>query len=247
MEYTLCTGVERPDMFEIQAEVDWPEFIIHDLVNLRYWESLFDKFPVYQFALFDKGEMVGCANSIPLSMDLNAMDFNDRGWDWALEKGFEDLASGKVPTVLCGLQIGINNKYKGKGISSLLIEEMRNIAIRNEYRFLILPIRPTLKQKYPLQDMSDYIRWTNKEGMPYDPWIRAHVKYGAEIISICERAMYIPGTVAEWESWTGMSFQSSGNYIVPGALSPVVVSLEEDRVEYFEPNVWVAHKVESLR
>lgn len=241
MEYKVYTGVERPDMFEIQSGIDWPEFILHDPVSDRYWESLFEKFPACQFALFDGEEMVGCANSIPLSMNRDAMEFNDRGWDWALEKGFEDLASEKAATVLCGLQIGINNCYKGKGISSLLIEEMRNIALLHQYKALILPIRPTLKHKYPLLDTNEYIRWKNKNGMPFDPWIRAHVKYGAEIVSVCEKAMYIPGTIAEWESWTGLSFQTSGSYIVEGALTPVNVSLENDLVEYTEPNVWVIH------
>lgn len=245
MEYKVCTGLERSDMFEIQAGIDWPEFILHDPVGEHRWESLFDKFPAFQFALFDNDEMVGCANSIPLSMNTDSIDYNDGGWDWALNKGFEDQASGEIPTVLCGLQIGINNKYKGKGISSLLIEGMRNIASDNQCKALILPIRPTLKHKYPLQDMTDYIRWTNKEGMPYDPWIRAHVKYGAEIISVCKKAMYIPGSVAEWELWTGLSFQTSGKYIVPGALSPVVVSLEEDKVEYTEPNVWIVHTLDK--
>lgn len=244
MEYEICTGAERPDMFEIQAGIDWPEFILHDPVGERCWEGLFEKFPAYQFALLNDGEMVGCANSIPLSLNPDAIEYNDRGWDWALDKGFEDLASQKAPTVLCGLQIGINNKYKGKGISSLLIEGMRSIALDNQCKALILPIRPTLKHKYPLQDMADYICWTNKDGMPYDPWIRAHVKYGAEIVSVCEKAMYIPGTVAEWESWTGLSFQTSGKYIIQGALSPVVVSLEEDKVAYTEPNVWVVHQLD---
>lgn len=241
MEYKVYTGLERPDMFEIQSGIDWPEFILHDPVSDRYWEGLFEKFSAYQFALFRGDEMVGCANSIPLSMDIDAMEYNDRGWDWALEKGFKDLASQKTATVLCGLQIGINNNYKGKGISSLLIDGMRNIALQHQYKALILPIRPTLKHKYPLLDMNEYIHWTNKNGMPYDPWIRAHVKYGAEIVSVCKKAMYIPGTIAEWESWTGLSFQTSGNYIVEGALSAVNVSLEKDLVEYMEPNVWVIH------
>lgn len=245
MKYTVCTGIERADMFDIQAGIDWPEFILHDPIGERYWESLFKQFPAFQFALFDNDEMVGCANSIPLSMNPEAMEYNGGGWDWALNKGFEDLASHQTPTVLCGLQIGINSHYKGKGISSLLIEEMRNIALRNRFKALILPIRPTLKQQYPLQEMADYIRWTDKNGMPYDPWIRAHVKQGAEIVTVCEKAMYIPGTVAEWESWTGLSFQASGRYIVPGALTPVVVSLANNRVEYTEPNVWMVHRLDK--
>ena len=36
-------------------------------------------------------------------------------------------------------------------------------------------------------------------------------------------------------------FDKSGSSIVPGALSPVHVSLEQDHAVYVEPNLWVCH------
>lgn len=53
--------------------------------------------------------------------------------------------------------------------------------------------------------------------------------------------MTITGSVAEWEKWTGMRFPESGEYVVPGALRPVVVDLEEDLGLYEVPNVWMLH------
>ena len=55
--------------------------------------------------------------------------------------------------------------------------------------------------------------------------------------------MTIPGTVAEWEEWTDMTFPDSGTYVVPGALVPVQIDLEGDRGLYVEPNVWLEHIV----
>jgi hypothetical protein len=55
--------------------------------------------------------------------------------------------------------------------------------------------------------------------------------------------MTIVGTLAEWSLWTGMPFDRSGELMVAGALSPVMVSLEQDCVVYIEPNVWVQHPV----
>jgi hypothetical protein len=40
-----------------------------------------------------------------------------------------------------------------------------------------------------------------------------------------------------------MPFDRSGEVLVAGALSPVMVSLEQDYAVYIEPNVWVQHPV----
>ncbi|HPI33463.1 MAG TPA: transferase, partial [candidate division Zixibacteria bacterium] len=57
------------------------------------------------------------------------------------------------------------------------------------------------------------------------------------------RSMYIPGSIAQWEAWTGLTFPGSGEYVVPGGLAPVRVDRERDRAEYLEPNVWMRHRL----
>jgi len=53
--------------------------------------------------------------------------------------------------------------------------------------------------------------------------------------------MVIAGTLAEWREWTGLPLAESGPTVVPGALSPVHVSLKQDHAVYVEPNLWVRH------
>ncbi len=53
--------------------------------------------------------------------------------------------------------------------------------------------------------------------------------------------MTIVGTLADWSQWTGVTFDSSGEIEVPGALVPVLASVEHDRAAYVEPNVWIRH------
>ena len=48
-------------------------------------------------------------------------------------------------------------------------------------------------------------------------------------------------TVEEWESWTGMLFPESGNYIVAGALSPLSIDREHNCGCYTEPSLWMLH------
>ena len=42
-----------------------------------------------------------------------------------------------------------------------------------------------------------------------------------------------------------MRFPESGAYVVPGALQPVVMDLEQNYGVYEEPNVWMHHPVEE--
>ena len=51
-----------------------------------------------------------------------------------------------------------------------------------------------------------------------------------------------PGTVAEWEEWTGLASPESDRYVVPGALEPITIDREADRGTYVEPNDWVLHR-----
>lgn len=83
-----------------------------------------------------------------------------------------------------------------------------------------------------------------EDGLPYDPWLRIQVKSGGTILHPCSHAMTIPGTVAQWEEWTiSLRFFQSGDYIIPGALVPVHMNMEQDLGLYVEPNVWVMHQL----
>jgi hypothetical protein len=86
-----------------------------------------------------------------------------------------------------------------------------------------------------------------EDGLPYDSWVRTHVRAGTQIVKVAPRSMVIAGTIAEWSRWTGLGFTASGPAIVPGALSPIHVSLEQDHAVYVEPNLWVRHRLICAR
>lgn len=122
-----------------------------------------------------------------------------------------------------------------------LFAAFKRCAKIHGYSSLILPVRPTLKSQYPTIPMENYINW-EKDGLPFDPWLRVHVKLGGKILKIANPSMVVEGTVADWQKWTGMYFGDSGNYIVRGALNPVNIDLKKDIGKYIEPNIWVSHK-----
>ena len=89
--------------------------------------------------------------------------------------------------------------------------------------------------------MHKYADRVRTDGLPEDPWLRVHVRLGAEFVRVCPTSMTIPGTLAQWRGWTGLPFDTSGLVVVPDALVPVHVDVEQNHAVYIEPNVWLRH------
>ncbi|MCC9043526.1 N-acetyltransferase [Myroides sp. M-43] len=244
--FTTAKDLTQEQSIDYNNQVDqfnvWPAYVLADKVNLKYWPAIYELFADCQFYLLEGEVVVGNGNCIALHLsETELANLPDRGWDWALEKSVLDYNKGLVPNTLCALQIGLNKEYQGKGISNQLISYMKSIALKMSLDAFILPIRPNLKTNFPLIAMDQYIKWTNKEGLPYDAWVRTHVKGGANIVKVCSESMIVKGTVKEWESWTGLTFQSSGEYLLPVLLNPITIDLANDRGIYIEPNVWMQY------
>lgn len=246
MEFATITGKQCPDLMDISDEIiisSWPEFMRKDPVANKYWSDLYQTFPEFQFTLLETGtyNAIAVGSSIPLAWDGNLGDLPDDGWDWALEQGFKDYAAKRTPNIQCALSITVSQKYRGKGISAHAVQAMKSMCFANGFHTMIAPVRPSFKSLYPLTPMERYIQWRNDDGLPFDPWIRVHVRLGAEIVKVCPQSMRITGTVEDWEHWTGMRFPESGMYIVPGALVPVEIDHDANQGTYVEPNVWMRH------
>jgi GNAT superfamily N-acetyltransferase len=245
-EFTVVTAKDWDDLPAVDEQLAgrvWPAFMLHDAVSNRLWSRLYTVFPEYQFALLEiaTDRAMAVVNSLPLTWDGEPEDLPDDGWDWALETGFLDQAEERAPRTQCALSIAVAPEFQGKGLSAHALKAMKSIGQAHGLNSLVAPVRPSLKSRYPLTPIEDYTHWKNEQGLPFDPWLRVHARQGAEIIRVCPRSMRIEGSIADWESWAGMVFPESGQYIVPGALVPVEMVLEKDRGIYIEPNVWMHH------
>jgi len=227
------------DKADVVSLPSWPEFMMHDVVANHNWRALNSKFSDFQFALMEKdsGKWITVGNSIPLYFDEPLETLPDAGWDWAVLSGME---SDVPPNLLCALAIQILPEYRSRGLSSIMIRIMREIGQQFGLYQLIAPVRPNKKCDYPLIPMETYINW-KKAGEQFDPWLRVHERLGARVLKVCPQAMKISGSIQEWEDWTGLSFQTSAKYIVPGALTSISVNGEKNQAEYIEPNVWMLH------
>jgi GNAT superfamily N-acetyltransferase len=223
----------------------WPEFMLHDPVADENWHELFDRFSEYQFALLDRetNRMAAMANSLPFYWNQPLEELPEGGWDWVFLKAVEDHKQGTKPNIQSAIQINIHPDYQSQGLSTRMVENMRLIGHSKGFKYLVAPVRPNQKSKYPLISIDDYIRWTNEDDLPFDAWLRVHARMGARIIKPCHQAMSIRGTRLEWETWTGMKFPQSGQYVISGALNPMEMNIEKGEGIYVEPNVWMVHEV----
>jgi GNAT superfamily N-acetyltransferase len=176
-------------------------------------------------------------HSVPTPWDGSEADLPS-GWDEAFTRAFE---SEREPTVLCALAIAVLPERRGEQLSNRMIEAMRDAARTHALRELIAPVRPTLKERYPLTPIERFVEWRRADGTHFDPWIRTHERVGGEIIALAPQSMVIEAPVSDWEEWTSLRLPEGGTYVVDGMLAPLEVRRGIGR--HVEPNVWVRHFV----
>jgi hypothetical protein len=120
---------------------------------------------------------------------------------------------------------------------------MSDSARRNGFGSLIAPVRPSGKERYPLVPIERYSTWRRPDGSLFDPWMRVHQRLGARVLKPEQRSLRITSTVTDWEEWTGVAFPETGEYWFPGGLAPVSIDRSRDRGRYFEPNIWMHHRL----
>ena len=247
MTAAVYTAKERPDLAERGAALTpevWPEYNAHGAVPLRFWPGLYDEFPEFQFVLYDEetDEVVAEGHSLPLRWEGTA-EALPAGIDGAMPAAFELRAHGEAANTLCAMAIEIPPRHQGRGLSRVMIDAMLAIAAAHGLGDLIAPVRPSWKERYPITPIERYARWSRDDGLPFDPWMRVHARAGGYVLRAEPRSLHIPGAVADWEEWTGMEFPESGHYVFPRALAPLEIDREADAGGYWEPNVWMAHRV----
>ncbi len=202
-----------------------------------------------------------------------------------------------IPNALSALSITVRADRRNCGFAETLIEAMKQIARQEHLRILVAPLRPTRKSEYPWVSMENYIERTLSEPpaasvltptagehknlfgtpaaaglpirskLPFDPWLRKHVRLGGSLVKIAPSSMIVRGSFAEWQAWTGIDFDSlvrdrrhatqekmdqrdlesiEQEFIevaIPGGLVPLRVSIHDGTCTYTEPNVWLYHEV----
>ena len=250
----VASFAQRPDLRdkvfgpEIQSAV--PEFMRHDpAAALYYGNGQLDHYREFGLVAVDSAQPdrpVARAFSVPFAFGDGTKgreELPDGGWDAVIRWADQDRRAGRPATAVSALEIMVAPRLQRRGISRLMLTALRDNARRLGFADLYAPLRPTDKHREPLTPFADYVARRREDGSPHDSWVRTHVRAGARIVKVAHCSMVVAGTIAEWSRWTGLSFTASGPAIVPGALSPIHVSLEQDHAVYVEPNLWVHHQL----
>ena len=230
--------------YKVAVQNAFPKIILCSKVIENYWDRVESYFPECQlFLIDDSNQLLGFVNSLPLHWDRPLSTLPDQGWDWMLEKGISDYENAILPNTLGGLQIIVTKDHRGKGYSKVLISEAKATVAKLGFAHFVIPIRPTFKDRFPNMKMTDYIQ-KQENGKTYDPWIRTHMKSGAEIIRVCAKAMRIDGDIEFWKGLTDQNIEEEGDYIISGALNPVRIDPRNNYGVYFEDNIWIRYLTE---
>jgi GNAT superfamily N-acetyltransferase len=236
----------RPDLgAQIPAisRASWPPFLLHS--NVENWESLLLRFPEFQFVLCEPGnEVIAVGHAVPIPWDGSPEDLPET-INGILRRANAALDGGGATHALCALAAMVRPDHRGHGLSAVVVQAMRDLARRRGLRSLVAPVRPTHKSLHPETSMEEYIARTRADGMPYDPWIRIHLRLGAHFRRVVPASLMVEATVREWEEWTGLRFARTGAFAVPGALRLVSIDREANRGRYEEPNVWMDHPMDE--
>jgi len=238
---------ERPELWDSISDLSdevWPEYNLHGEFLNYYWGQLYDAYPEWQFVLYDPDERMVLAegNTIPLAWDGTDAGLGP-GIDASVAAAFELRAAGGPPTAASALAAKIPPRHQGKRLSGVVLTAMAGLTREAGLGHLIAPVRPSHKDRYPTIPIERYARWTQPDGQPFDPWMRVHTRMGARIGPAIPRSLHITGSVGQWESWTGMQFPETGDYVFPAGLATVHIDRDADAGEYWEPNVWIIHQI----
>lgn len=220
----------------------WPAFITADRVVAAHIGRVRDLFGDLELVALDGDDVaVGAVWGVPIRWTGDPGQL-PAGYTGALVQSVRDHDRGDAADTLVVMAAQVHPDRRGLGTAGVLLTAMCDLAAARGLDRVVVPLRPTLKVRYPLTPIEAFARWTRPDGSPLDPWVRGHWKLGARIIATTDHSQTMTGTVRQWETWTGMVLPDSGTYVIPDALSTLSVDRDREEGILVEPGIWVRHR-----
>ncbi|MFF4502555.1 GNAT family N-acetyltransferase [Streptomyces sp. NPDC001401] len=247
MELKVSSLAARPEMLRPVLDMpdSWAEFTTRDPVGDSHYGRIPTEFPQHVlFAEDERGEVVAHAYSVPFRLAGEGRgELPARGWDEVLIWAFADLRHGVRPDTVSAISIVVAPHAQGRGLSSRMLEAMRDNARTHGFTEVVAPVRPSAKHLEPHTPIEEYAHRVREDGLLHDPWLRVHARAGATVERVAPASMTVSGSLEQWRGWTGLPFDTRGDIEVPGALVPVRCEPERGYAVYVEPNVWMRHRL----
>jgi GNAT superfamily N-acetyltransferase len=246
--YTLA---QRPDLGRAawrSLDNGWPAFMnLAPMGALRSGVPAFAEHVLLGVAKKRPDVVIARAASVPFQQprkpDGAPFELPSYGCDEVIRWAAAGQLSGEKPDMVASIEVVVRPDLRRRGLGEQMITAMKDNARRLGFSTLVSPVRPTAKHSEPDMPMSKYIHQIRADGLPADPWLRAHARLGARMVGVAPASTVIALSLEAWRQATGITFDQSGSTVVPDALVPVHVSVEHGYGVYVEPAVWMRHEL----
>ena len=222
---TAFTAAERPDLTERAdfAGAVWPEYNLHGDVMNAHWPRLGSEFADFQFVLADADEdVVAQGHTIPCRWDGTAEGLPG-GIDGVIATGAADRGEHGV-----GARRARAARPPGPGARPRRARDDGRACRRHGLGNLIAPVRPSPRSATRSSRSSATPPGRAPTGCRSTPGCASTRGSAGGSCAPSRESLRITGTVAEWESWTGLALPESGVYVFPHGLAPLAVDREDD-------------------
>ena len=219
----------------------FPAFITADPEVKKYIARVRDYFPQLDMILMSEdGQPAATGWGVPIEWTDDVADLPPSFAD-ILRVAVQAHESGTDTNafVICGGVV--HPELKGTGTATELVRALVETGQDHGMTRVLAPLRPTRKHLYPLISIEEYASWVRDDGLPFDPWLRLHMRAGGRVIALAPAAQAMTGSVQEWEQWARMSLPATGQYVIPDGMSVLHIDTAADVGTYTEPNIWVRH------
>ena len=109
------------------------------------------------------GHRRGPHGAVRLGRDNRGTGGRDRRDD---RRGLRSARSWSPPTALCALAAEVRPRFQGGGLADRILDAMSEMGRQAGLGHLIAPVRPSLKHRYPITPIEQYLTWTRENGEP---------------------------------------------------------------------------------
>jgi len=244
MQVRVFTHRDRPEFGNRLSELEgdsFPPYLLHDGFD-ECRPHLFDEFADLQLYVVaaEDDTLLGTGNALPYCVEAGRPL---PAFQELLTGAPRQHAQGIAPNMLCPIQAMVVGDARGTGVSGEIMAAYNEIAAKHGFKTIGVPVRPTLKPRYPITPIDRYVAWTRADGSRFDPWLRQQERMGSRFVEIHHASTVIEGSISDWQGWTGMEFPESGEYVIPDGHVPLVVDRDQNLGRYAEPHVWYVREV----
>jgi GNAT superfamily N-acetyltransferase len=198
-----------------------------------------NRHPDYILVAFDEnGEVIGQMYGAPLFSPDG--EYPQGGWDDAVTQIRRTAALKLTPNMMTLLEVAVHPGRQRQGIASKLLMAAKRRAGELGFDRLMVPARPFGRADQITGEVYEIAY--RPDGLPADPWLRAHVRVGGRIERIMHRSMEITLSATRWAALTGQPLaidpDNPDRARAVGALT-LLHRTEGDDWVYYDPNVLI--------